>query len=74
MFNSHIVEQAKIIEYIDTGLRMAFRNEWAIAGIMASQAFASIMNFFVVFIRAARVTSPTTATTVVVSTEAFFWI
>ena len=35
LFNSHIVEQGKLVEYADTGLRMAFRNEWAIVGVMA---------------------------------------
>ena len=35
LFNSHILEQAKLAEYADTGLRMAFRNEWAITGAMA---------------------------------------
>ena len=35
LFNSHIVETAKMVEYIDTGIQMAIRDEWAVAGMMA---------------------------------------
>ena len=60
LFNSHIVEQAKIVEYADTGLRMAYRNEWVISGMMLSHFTSSFINFFVLYARAAQVTDTTT--------------
>ena len=57
LFNNHIVESAKTVEYIDMALQMAIRGEWFLVGALLSHFLASFAHFIQLFSSAGAVTT-----------------
>ena len=54
LLNTHIIDQGKLLSYSDTSLRLGLRGEWILSGMFASHWFASLINFFWIFIEAGQ--------------------